>query len=357
MFVMHVSETARGGIATYLNEVLPFQVRRYGEKNVAVICRSDHLQDIASTPGVKYYSVTPSRFRIITAIKIYFSALKAGYHKKYRVVHIHSFFAGLVMRFFGTSKIAERSVYCPHGWAFERSGSKLVGIAKVCERALSSRSSKTICVSEHEKTAALSNGIPSVNIVNIHNGISDLSDSDLSYNADTGTAIRLVFIGRLDRQKGFDVLLEALDGVARDLIVDVFGDSVLDASRGWDCPSFVHLHGWQSYSRIHPVLMSCDAVVMPSRWEGFSLVALESFRAGKPVIASDIGPLKEIVVDGITGYTFPVNNSSALAAVINSFDRAAGLRMGEECRRLYLSRFTADISEKKLADVYESILD
>ncbi|HGU2189508.1 TPA: glycosyltransferase, partial [Escherichia coli] len=62
--------------------------------------------------------------------------------------------------------------------------------------------------------------------------------------------------------------------------------------------------GWLSADKIRNEYKSADLIIIPSRWEGFAMVPLEAMSYGVPVIASDIGPFKEIIKHGVSGILF-----------------------------------------------------
>ena len=89
-----------------------------------------------------------------------------------------------------------------------------------------------------------------------------------------------------------------------------------------------------------PVLERNAIVVVPSRGEGFGMVALEAAERGRAAIVSDVGGLPEIVADGETGLVVPVGDVSALAEAIVSLagDADAGARLGSAARGRALER-------------------
>ena len=99
-------------------------------------------------------------------------------------------------------------------------------------------------------------------------------------------------------------------------------------------------------------------MVVPSRYESFGLTALEAMIFAKPCIASRVGGLAEVVVDGETGLLVPPDDPAALANAIARLtaDRALRWTLGEAGRRRYLARFTADAMADAMTRWMESLL-
>jgi glycosyltransferase involved in cell wall biosynthesis len=88
-------------------------------------------------------------------------------------------------------------------------------------------------------------------------------------------------------------------------------------------------------------LAEVDVLAVPSLYEGLGVAALEAMAAGKPVVAAKVGGLGESIVDGITGFLVPPQNSNALAAAIAQLIRSPtlgasmGLRGRERVRQVF----------------------
>jgi glycosyltransferase involved in cell wall biosynthesis len=171
-------------------------------------------------------------------------------------------------------------------------------------------------------------------------------------------APRLVAIGRLIPIKGFDVLLRAF-ALARaevpELTLELAGDGPLrDELRP---PEGATLLG--RVSPVGPLLESASVVVVPSRGEGFGMVALEAMERGRAVIASDVGGLPELVVPGETGLVAPPEDAEALARAIVELarDPERARRYGAAGRARMLAEFDEDSAAAGLEAVYRALTD
>ena len=125
-------------------------------------------------------------------------------------------------------------------------------------------------------------------------------------------AKRILMTGRAsDPMKGLDVLLEAgerLYGQRRDFKIHV---TVPEETA---LPPFSLAIGWQTHTGLVNYYHQSDVCVVPSRWEEpFGLVALEAMATGRPVCASRVGGLQDIVVHKETGFLFDAGDSAELA--------------------------------------------
>jgi glycosyltransferase involved in cell wall biosynthesis len=165
----------------------------------------------------------------------------------------------------------------------------------------------------------------------------------------------LLCVGRLVPIKGHAVLFDAFArarGEVPELTLDVAGDGPLADELRRRAPEGVRLRG--RVSPIAPELERCAVAVVPSLGEGFGMAALEAHERGRPVIASDVGGLPEIVADGETGLVVPAGDPAALAAAIVRLARDPELarRMGEAARRRALGEFAEERCVERTVELY-----
>lgn len=302
--ILHVAETIRGGIASYLNELHPQQQASFGPGNVHYVVPSDHRRDLVAIDDADITTFQRSGRSVAGLFQMLRASLQAVSFFKPDVVHLHSSFAGFVLRpALAARSMGPRVVYCPHGWAFSRETGRLSHVVtKNAEKLLAQTTDRIICISGDEFNEAVRAGLSPARLTLVHNGISKKRPLPQTVAASwPSEKMRVLFIGRLDRQKGFDLLIEAARSLEDVLDVRIVGASVVNKFDGSALPPNVTLLGWLDRHQIETHLEAADAVVIPSRWEAFGLVALEAMRAAKPILAFRSGALPEIVVDGVTG--------------------------------------------------------
>lgn len=104
---------------------------------------------------------------------------------------------------------------------------------------------------------------------------------------------------------------------------------------------------------VRPYLAASDVMVLCSLSETFSLAALEAMAMGKPVVHSDVGGVREMIVPETNGYLFPVGDTQTMVLRLAVLaDRQLASRMGASARTVVETRF----SEKTMVDRYESLL-
>lgn len=168
------------------------------------------------------------------------------------------------------------------------------------------------------------------------------------------------WVGRLGREKGADVLLEALALLAeRELVVSIVGDGremralrTLASDRG--LADRVHFHGLVPDAGRH--VRAFDLFVMSSRTEGTPIVLFEAMAAGVPVVATAVGGIPD-VVSGEEARLVPPEDPAMLASAIATVlrDRPAAARRAERARHRLTTEFAVEPWLRRYEALYRSI--
>jgi len=181
-------------------------------------------------------------------------------------------------------------------------------------------------------------------------------------------APRLVCLGRIVRDKGFDVALAAFAELAprfpeARLVVAGDGPSrpELEAqARKLGVTDAVEFPGWVAPERVSELMNSATLVIMPSRWEEpFGLVAVEAALMARPVVACRVGGLAEVVADRETGLLVDKDDPAALARAVTHLleDPATAERMGQAARRRAQELFGFDHMVDAYVGLYQRLAE
>ena len=180
---------------------------------------------------------------------------------------------------------------------------------------------------------------------------------------DTAIAERtgVLFVGRLSPEKGLATLLAAWRLASLPTTLRIVGGGQLEpeAAALAAVDTSVTVVGEASRERVVEEMSRAAILVVPSLWyEGAPLVIVEAFAAGLPVVASDLGPMRDMIDEGRTGRLSTAGDPTALASVLRDMTSdAATLRaMGGAARVEYETRYTADANYPLLLDIYGSAI-
>ncbi|MDR9744144.1 glycosyltransferase [Paenibacillus taichungensis] len=353
--ILHIGEYVVGGMATYLNEVVAYQRQHYDVYLLMSANNSATSFDLEQDHILQYKYKRHPKYFLSAMWQIYQTIRKL----KPDIIHIHSSFAGLLVRglFFVLPRKAH-IFYCSHGWAFLMDTKPLYKKGYLfIEKLMSYKTDVIINISKHELESSIKLGLSASKSKLVYNGVRERESVNFNLwnEADREPEIvRLLFVGRYDRQKGLDVLLQILNDypeLQNYIRLYVIGDSVLENNE-WNFPDNVIRLGWVNNADIDRYYQQCDAVIMPSRWEGFGLVAVEAMKNFKPVIASRRGALPELVEHGRSGYLFDIEHSHELLQILKHLNKDELKRMGEAGYALYKTKFSAERMNEEIVSLY-----
>jgi len=187
----------------------------------------------------------------------------------------------------------------------------------------------------------------------------------------------LLFVGRIEPLKGIDTLLEAVSILERkgwmarrSLCLAVIGGDpdvnpekmteemkrLQELRENLGLDQLVTFLGRRDQDTLPYYYSAAEAVVVPSHYESFGLVALEAMACGTPVVASETGGLVFLVRDGETGFHVPVGDATALAEKVGLLIRDGDLRarLGRQAVA-YAQRFAWPLIADQIVELYHSL--
>jgi glycosyltransferase involved in cell wall biosynthesis len=367
--VLYVAEPTTAGLAQCLSDWTAGLVDRGWR--VSLACPSTGwLADACRSHGVMVYqweATGEAHKGIPRELKQLRSAIRLADPD---VVHLNGAKAGFIGRW--SIRGRRPTAFSPHSWAVEATSGVKAAAGLQWERFATRWTDTLIAVSEAEAEAGRGYGIGADYTV-AHNG---LNLTDVSPAADrpalreslgiSSDQIAVVCVGRMHRQKGQDVLLQAWPNVAgshRQLYL--VGDGpLLDAMRASNARPDVHFVGNVGRAESLAWMQAADVVVVPSRWEGMALVPLESLAVGTPVVASDVTGVREAVGGVEFGQLVPPGNAESLAQALNAWLTRIEQHPGSDdsgvrqSRRLWVSeRFDVDATVRIISDTLTQLVE
>lgn len=353
--VLHViTSLDRGGAENHLLALLTHADHTTFEFETAVLRGEGELVSVFREAGLEVHVLKAhSRFDPVALGRLV-SVLRRG---KYDIVHSHLFRADI----FASLAVAQLGERAPLLVSTRHNDDRffLNPFVGIVHYAVSARQDLIIAISDHIARFTVSRGVRDpARVRRVYHGMEPTVTEALERD---GQRIRAELglqpedfvvgnVGRLALQKGQRHLIAAmpllLERVPRAHAVIAgrgdLEDYLRDLALEMGVADRVHVLGPR---RDVPALMhAIDVFAMPSIWEGFGLVLLEAMAAGRPIVASRVATIPEVVVDGSTGLLVPPGDplalAEALAALAHSSDRARA--MGEAGRQRLRNDFSIE---------------
>jgi glycosyltransferase involved in cell wall biosynthesis len=164
---------------------------------------------------------------------------------------------------------------------------------------------------------------------------------------------RVGFVGRLSPEKGPDVFCDLARRSPAGLEWHVFGDGPVRRALESEYGALVQFHG--TVTDLQDVWPRLGLLLMPSKFEGIPLAALEALAAGVPVLATRVGGLPSIVIPEETGWLFDPGNLDEALSSLTAWRHLRGdrlLAMRKACRRHVDAHFSERVVLPRIVDVY-----
>lgn len=173
----------------------------------------------------------------------------------------------------------------------------------------------------------------------------------------------LLYVGRLKFEKGLQNIINIMPNIIDSYpscILNVAGDGpdkekFLKMSKELNIENNVKFYGKVNWKKLKSLYQKATVIVVPSIWfEAFGLVVLESMAFGKPVIASKIGGLPELILNGKTGFLVKPNDSVEIKDKIFKIlsNKKLALNMGKNAKKICFKKYGPKIHYKKLMEIY-----
>ena len=275
------------------------------------------------------------------------------------LIHAHTFKAGFLGRF--AARVAGvPSIYTLHTWLFGTPAMPRVwsALGGPCERAAAGWCQRVITVSDEGSRLVRRHRIGSrCEVVTIHNGIQDCSERA---RLSGGTPV-ITMVARFTNAKDHDLLLCAFASIPEGPRLRLIGDGPLRGSSeklAYELGIHDRVDFLGDRNDVPSLLASSDVFVLASKFEMLPISILEAMRAGLPVVASDVGGVREAIVDGESGILVPSGSVSALAQALKLVIDSIALRrrLGAAARQRFCERFLYSRQEERTRSVYLDVL-
>jgi glycosyltransferase involved in cell wall biosynthesis len=358
LYVVTLAEV--GGAQTYVAGLLPAARQEY---EVTVAAHGEGpLRRAAAQAGVPFVPLEHVR-RAVSPVRDVRGLLEL--YRLFRrlrpdVVHLNSSKAGILGRLAARLARVPVCVFTAHGWAFKAGHGRAAHAYLWADRLVEPLTSTVVCVSETELRAGLEAGTCRVGrSVVIPNAV---EPGPAVERPPRDRPVEIVSVGRLAEPKDFATLVAALAGLPRGAArLLVLGDGPLRARlaaevRALGLDDAVELAG--EVDDVRARLERADVFALSSRSEGMPLSVLEAMAAGLPVVASDVGGVHEVVVEGETGRLVAAGDVEALREALASLVFDAGLRerLGRGGRERVLDRFALPHWRERHLELYRRLV-
>jgi glycosyltransferase involved in cell wall biosynthesis len=357
--ILHAAETMKGGVGTVLKSLLDYQMAAFGPGAVVAVVPDEHAEHLAGVDAGSLHLFHRSGRNAKSLIDLGRVLRRAVAMHRPDVVHLHSSLAGAAGRLLLAPRMSRPAiVYTPHAFPFMMAseGWKRQSY-RLAEAGLSRLADAVVCVSDFELEAGLKAGLKPDRLRRIYNGVNTVAGASLRPRP-TGSErpLQLLFVGRLDRQKGFDVLLQAMQKLPTGRFhLTVVGAGVKQSTREAVAPN-IEYAGWVAPSDVGAFYDRADVVVVPSRWEGFAMVPLEALSRGAAVVATRCCSMPELISHNETGLLFDVDDADTLARLLRETPIARWHAMAQAGRRRVETEFSNELMQGRTVELYQTLL-
>ncbi len=370
--VLQVCEPIASGVAIHVGElVMRLQGRGF---RFVVACPSDStLNDTLRHTGAEVCNIEMRRgLHPVSDFRAAIQLVALMRRCQPDIVHLHSSKAGLIGRL-PARLLGIPTVFTPHSFSFTAMQSRVLTIVSLlAERLLGHVTDCLICVSSDERATAIQRGIARrdrvvyiPNFVDLRRWSPQPPDPNLKRSLSIPESHRVVgTVSRFFKQKApldFVSMAQSVARVRSDvsfLFVGQNGPLREQAIRNVDQAGLtdrVVFHGWTD--NVPDMVALMDVFVLNSLWEGLPFTVIEAMAMAKPVIATDIPGIRELLLPATRGILVPPSRPEVMAeAVLRVLDEPHTMQsLGNAARVAAASRYNAEHAIERMRQVYQGI--
>jgi glycosyltransferase involved in cell wall biosynthesis len=358
--ILHVAQPTTEGVARCVADLAAYQQRLGWRVSVASPPEGDLPRWVVET-GARHLSWRAVRSPGLSVPRETLHLRRLIGADRPEIIHLHSAKAGLAGRLALRGRLP--TIYQPHAWSFLAAQGLVRRGALRWERWAARWTDALVCVSRSEREGGITAGVQAPWQI-VPNGVDlerfaplDRSEARRRVGVPSHGPL-VVCVGRLDRQKGQDVLLEAWASVSLrrpEATLALVGTGPEEAALRASAPRGVLFPG--ASTDVPGWLAAADLVVLPSRWEGMSLSMLEAMAAGRSLVMSDVPGAAEALSQGGGALVAPESPEDLFSAILQRLlDPELREEEGAAGRRVAQERFGLERSLAAMQVVYEEVL-
>jgi len=346
-----------GAESLLVNFVSELRKDKYLDLEICTLYRSTFLNEKIEKTDVPYWELNLKfKYDLMGVLKL----VKLIRKRKYDIVHVHLFPSAMfsaIASFFVPKNV--KFVFTEHSVYNRRRSSK---IFKLLDIFIYNRYSKIICVSNQVRLNLIK-WLPKLEekIDIIFNGTPFIESEEDQFLKQYD----ILFVGRLERIKGVETLIEAIniinlryDKVVRVAIVGdgSFRKQLEEIVKRLKLNDYVKFLGTRK--DINELMKSSRIFVLPSNWEGLPMAILEAMSMRLPIVATDVGGIPEIIKDGENGLLVPPRDSRILAKTIFQLliDKNLQTRLTQSAYKKVRKEYSIQNYIKNTLNLYESLI-
>ncbi|MFQ5480246.1 MAG: glycosyltransferase family 4 protein [Thermodesulfobacteriota bacterium] len=369
--ILHVSATSTGGVGLNLLLLAKNMDPAAFELSFALPDDSHFFREISGT-GVKVYRLPISRSPLKAGnIKCYREIKRLMGLNKYDIVHSHTSVGGFLGRIAAAS-LGLPAIWSIHGWAFNYPrGSRLYRKALfMLESFIDRYTTHYVAVCENMRDIGLENGICSADKVTVIYNCVDagsINEGAIDLRAELNVPSNVTIVGavgRFEEQKDFNTFLEAA-AIIKERRAEVkfliVGEGPLRPQIEARISSLglvddVILTGWKT--NVADYMKTMDIFCLSSKWEAMPFIVLEAMAMGKPIVATEVGGVGEVLRDEGADFLLQPEDPKGFAGAVTRLieDKELRTKLGKANRVKIEKNFNLEGMINSYEKLYKDIL-